>query len=387
MRRRTFLKAGLATALGGWLGLGSSQPRPFTVGTSVSRSGPYADYAPAIERALRMWAEEVEDAVGFGGRGARLIVRDDASDPARARRIFEEVSSDVHAFIAPYGSRLTEAVMPVARSAGTPLLAPSAGNRALWKTPSTWSAQILNPTDTMLWSSLELAAGRRWGSVALVHRDDPFSESVVAGALGRAAEIGLDVQLHRRYRSSSEAHAALAAVDAGLLIAMGFQPGGPGFGFLEDARMVAEIAAGSPPRAERIHLGIAPADPGFADAIAGNAHGVLGTTGWRPYLPTPGNEAFGRRFHERWGTEPDTHAAQAYAAGELLVRAFRRQGSIAPGGLRDALFRIDAETVFGRFAVAPSGLQTGKENAVVQWQEGRPEVVYPPRYRTAPLQG
>ena len=387
MRRRTFLKAGLATALGSWLGFGSSQPRPFTVGTSVSRSGPYAEFAPAIERALRLWAEEVDDAVGFGGRGARLIVRDDASDPERARGVFEELVPGVDALIAPYGSRLTEAVMPVAASAATPLLAPSAGDRALWAASSRWSIQILNPTDTMLWSSLELAAGNRWGSVALVHRDDPFSESVATGALGRAAEIGLDVQLRRRYRSSSEARAALADVDAGLLIAMGFQPDGPGFGFLEDARMLTEIAAESPPRAERIHLGIAPADPGFADAIAGDARGVLGTTGWRSYLPTPGNEAFGRRFRERWGTDPDTHAAQAYAAGELLVRAFRRQGSIEPVGLRDALFTIDAETVFGRFAVAPSGLQTGKENAVVQWQEGRPEVVCPPRYRTAPLHG
>ncbi len=106
-------------------------------------------------------------------------------------------------------------------------------------------------------------------------------------------------------------------------------------------------------------------------------------------MPTPGNAAFVRTYRRRWGAPPDAHAAQGYAVGELYRQAWSRSAQAAaavePGAVRDALFSLDTETVFGRYRVGETGLQTAKTNAVIQWQRGRPVVVWPRRYATGDL--
>lgn len=391
MKRRIFLKGVLGASAWWVVGTsaaqnGPSTTRPFTVGTTVSRTGRYSSFAKPIEQALVLWADEVEGAGGFGGRGVKLRILDDASDPVRAEEAFRELARDADALIAPYGSRLTEAVLPVVEQAEIPCIAPSAGSRRLWEEPRRWLVQLLNPIDTTFASTLALAAGRGVSSVALLHRDDAFSDPVMDGASRHATEAGLQVSGRYRYDTSEEAMSAMRSVDAELLLATGFRSGGQGFGFLDDALMLHAAFRTVRSDVRLASLGIGAADREFGTMVHMDPDGVLGTTGWRPYLPTPGNRSFISSYTARWGDPPDTHSAQAHAAGEVLEAAFRVHVDGEADTLRDALFALDIETVFGRYRVDDSGLQIGKTNAVVQWRGREPGVVYPDRYATAGLQ-
>lgn len=379
-----------------------SAPRPWIVAGTVSRSGRFAPLGVPAERAARTWAERLDSAAGLAGRRVLLRLEDDRSDPDEVRARYPSLAHEADVLLAPYGSALTRWAIEAAERVGVPLLAPTAGDAELWAAPRRWSVQVLNPTGTMLHETVQLAARHGLSSVGFLHRDDPFSRQLVSGAVTRAEALDLRVAERRTFSSERGARRAAAGMPGELLVATGYRPGGRGAGFLDDARLLygALRAAGVRPR--MLSLGIGAADEAFARELGPDADGALGTTGWRPYLPTPGSERFARAYRDRWGELPDTHAAQAYAALELYARAVEggesrdapphlsgegRGRNAERARVRDALFDMDVETVFGRYRVDAHGRQVGKTNAVVQWQEGRPVVLAPERYRTGALAG
>lgn len=396
MRRRAFLAALLATAaktFGGVIGPARAA-RPLIVGGTVSLSGDFAAFGEPVRRALTLWREQINASGGVAGVQVELAVEDDRSDADQAQRLFTRLATASDLLIAPYGSWLTDAVLPVIEETGRPCVAPSAGDPELWSEDRAWLVQLLNPADTMLNSTFDAAKQAGLRSAAFLHRRDPFSSAVTEGAARYARALGFEVRAILPYEREAEARAAaraLAALPAADVVAgMGFRPGGAGSGFVEDALLQLEAlgTAGVEPRL--LCLGIGAASPSFAEAAGREAEAVVGSTGWRPYLAAPGNRAFVAAYTERWGEAPDVHAAQGYAVGEILARAWTRaaegRGHPALDRVREGLFALDTETVFGRFRVNRQGLQVAKTNALVQWRAGRIKVVWPERYADAGLE-
>ena len=91
------------------------------------------------------------------------------------------------------------------------------------------------------------------------------------------------------------------------------------------------------------------------------------------------------------GAELSYHSAAAYAACQLLVEAMHRSGSIDGEKVRDAILKLDLNTVFGAFKVNQDGLQTAHKMLIFQWQDGKKVIVWPdelapgkPRFPTPP---
>ena len=66
-------------------------------------------------------------------------------------------------------------------------------------------------------------------------------------------------------------------------------------------------------------------------------------------------------------------------------------GSLDSDRLREAILRVDRNTVFGRFKVDRDGLQIGHRMLLFQWQDGKKVIVWPeelapgkPRFPTPP---
>ena len=79
------------------------------------------------------------------------------------------------------------------------------------------------------------------------------------------------------------------------------------------------------------------------------------------------------------GTEVDYPLVQAYAAGVVAQRCVEEAGKLEPRALREAAVSLDFSTFYGRFRIDPStGQQTGRSPLIVQWQQGRKVVVWPP---------
>ena len=131
--------------------------------------------------------------------------------------------------------------------------------------------------------------------------------------------------------------------------------------------------------------------PAFHEALGRDAEFVYGASQWEPDLVTlragglvpiarqyPG----AREFVEAYRTEfPDAelsyHSAQGYGGCQVLMEAIRRAGSVDGDKLRDAILKLDFNTVFGAFRVDQRGMQIAHRNVLFQWQDGKKVIVWP----------
>jgi branched-chain amino acid transport system substrate-binding protein len=91
------------------------------------------------------------------------------------------------------------------------------------------------------------------------------------------------------------------------------------------------------------------------------------------------------------GADLSFHAAANYGACQVLTEAVRRAGSPDREKIRDAILKLDFNTVFGAFKVDPGGFQIAHKLVIFQWQDGKKVIVWPeelapgkPRFPTPP---
>ena len=91
--------------------------------------------------------------------------------------------------------------------------------------------------------------------------------------------------------------------------------------------------------------------------IAGNAaERAITFTNWEITADTPGNPAFVQNYRTKYGVEPNTFAAQSYAAAYILAEAISKAQSTDSTVIRDALANIrEFDTVLGKFSFDGSG--------------------------------
>ena len=90
--------------------------------------------------------------------------------------------------------------------------------------------------------------------------------------------------------------------------------------------------------------------------IAGAAaEGTATSIGWRAAIDTPMNRAFVQKYTERYGTEPNTWAAQSYATLHILAAAIAEVGSTEAVAVKETLAVVDMESVLGQFSFNADG--------------------------------
>lgn len=387
-RRQTLVGLGLVAS-------GCTQPtrilndkQAVTIGGSLPLTGALKSIGSQLYRGLRLWGDVVGDRDGLAGRSVQLNIVDDEANPDIARDAYRSLVEDSHLLVSPYGSRLTEAVIEIIEDAEIPCIAHTAGNRSLWNPGRDWTVQMLNPVDTFLHPPLDAASRHGADSVSFIYRDDDFTPRTIEGAKERASQRKISIRDDIVYTSVDALDQAMRQIledPPDVIIGSGFQPGEAGGGFLPDALALARAYGQSAGDTNLINWSIGASFPAFAERLPDLAELATGVTGWKTYIEYPGNAAFIERYTDQWGDPPDAHAAQGYATGQLFEAAADTASTLQPGSLRDALFELRTETVFGRYRVDRRGVQTGKTNVVVQWQQNEPVVVWPERWRVGNL--
>jgi branched-chain amino acid transport system substrate-binding protein len=145
--------------------------------------------------------------------------------------------------------------------------------------------------------------------------------------------------------------------------------------------------------------------PKFYEAVGRDAEFVYGTTFWEPELVElragglipiarqyPGAREFVGSYKKEFpGADLSFHSAYGYGGCQILVEAIRRAGSLDHEKPRDAILKMDHNTVFGAFRVDQDGLQIAHKPLLFQWQDGKKVIVWPeelapgvPRFPTPP---
>jgi ABC-type branched-subunit amino acid transport system substrate-binding protein len=209
--------------------------------------------------------------------------------------------------------------------------------------------------------------------VVIVNADTVFGREVAQGAAVAARRLGF------RSRSVTfrpgRARDVLAQVSAGDVLLSA--------GSFDDDVAIAQWASQCGWRA--VGLVAAGVDE-LRHAIGDRVEGLYGPCQWfddgtDDPADGPNSEWFSQCYRDANGAEPSYPTAAAFAAGVLWQRCVKEAGTVESLAVLAASQRLDTTTLFGRFRVDPvTGVQTGHQIRVVQWQGGQRVLVdRPPR--------
>jgi branched-chain amino acid transport system substrate-binding protein len=145
--------------------------------------------------------------------------------------------------------------------------------------------------------------------------------------------------------------------------------------------------------------------PQFYQMLGRGAEFVYGPSQWEAELVAlragglipiarqyPGAREFVESHRKEFpGADLSYHSAAGYGGCQVLMEAIRRAGSLDSEKVRDAILKMDLNTVFGAFKVDGDGFQIAHKMVIFQWQDGKKVIVWPeelapgkPRFPTPP---
>jgi branched-chain amino acid transport system substrate-binding protein len=267
------------------------------------------------------------------------------------------------------------------------MVAPTIGTTSFFKQGRKFIFMVYSPAEVYLEGFVELVARNGLKTIALINEDSIFPPAVVRGASELARKRGLRVVFTGAYpKGTTDFSAILTRVRATTPDALGAVT------YFDDAVAITRQLKGLNlnPRMYAATIGVG--QPDFYKQLGRNAEFVYGPSQWEPEFVTiragglipiarqyPGArefvEAHGREYP---GADLSYHTAAGYAGCQVLTEAVKRAGSLDREHVRDAILKLEFNTVFGAFKVDPDGLQIGHRMVTIQWQDGKRVIVWPP---------
>ena len=376
--------------------------KPIRIGATLAQTGVYAVPGQNQLRGYQLCAKYVNDKGGVLGRKLQLVIYDDGSDPVTAVGLYERlVTRDrVDLVLGPFSSNISEAVADVSEKYRMPMVAPVAAAVSIYRKGRKFIYSMLPPVEVYHEGLIDMAVTRDLRSVAVINNDELSAKAGAQGTIELAKKRGLQVvfvDVHPL--GSTDFSTTLTKIRAANPDVVG------GFTRFQDAVAIIRQMKSLNVNPRMVGLTVGVDTIKFYEELGRDAEFVYGATAWVPELVElragglipiarqyPGAREFVQSYKREFpGADSSYHSAAGYGGCEILVEAIRRAGALDSDKLREAILRIDRNTVFGRFKVDPDGVQIGHKMLTVQWQEGKKVIVWPeelapgkPRFPTPP---
>jgi len=392
----------LATPLWIWmLATGDAQP-PLRIGASIAQTGPYAAPGQNQLRGYRLCVKHTNEKGGVLGRKLELVVEDDRSQPATAARIYEKLIAQdrVDAILGPYASPITEAVADVNEKHRMPMVATQGATTSTYRKGRKFVFMVPSAAEVYLEGIVDMAAKRGLKTIAVIGEDMLFAKAVAQGTVELARKKGLEVVFVAAYpRGTPDFTAILTrvrAANADVLAAATY---------FEDAVAITRQLKQLDVNPKMFAVTVGGALLKFYEELGRGAEFVYGAAQWEPELVKlragglipiarqyPGAREFFDAYQKEFpGADFSYHSAGGYGGCQILVEAIKRAGSLDGEKIRDAILKMDLNTVYGGFKVDPDGFQIAHKMVTFQWQDGKKVIVWPdelapgkPRFPTPP---
>jgi len=371
----------------GLAAVAEAQP-PIRIGTSASKTGAYAALGQNQLRGYQLCVKHANEKGGVLGRKLELVVEDDQSQAATAIRIYERLITQdkVDLVLGPYGSPMTVPVINLTEKYRMPMVAPTLGTTSIFKEGRKFIFMVYSPGEVYLEGFVELVARNGLKTIALINEDSIFPHAVVKGASELAKKRGLQVVFAETYpKGTTDFSAILTRVRATTPDAFGAAT------YFDDSvaitRQMKELNLN--PRMYAATIGVG--QPEFYKRLERTAEFVYGPSQWEPEFVTiragglipiarqyPGAREFVEAHHREYpGADLSYQTAAGYAGCQVLTEAVKRAGSLDREKIRDAILKLDFNTVFGAFKVDKDGFQIAHKMVTFQWQDGKRVIVWP----------
>lgn len=353
---------------------------PITIGVSLGLTGRYSAMALQQEHGFELWQKDVNRSGDILGKQVQLLIRDDKSDPEIAKKLYRNMidNDKVDFCFGPYSTGLTAAVLPITEKRRVPLLISGGAGDSLWAKQYRYAVGVFTPASQYTTGFFELLVKANLDNIAIVYADDPFSQDLAKGALVQAKRYGFKVvcaaSLQQGGQTIEDILRRVRASGARVLIVCGH---------LRAAVRMRLSMKRLDWRPAAFYASVGPDLPAFDEKLADEANLVFSTTLWDPQVRFPGARRFWNEFVAAFHQAPDYHAALAYAAGQVLSAAINNAGCIDRQEVKNALYRLDTMTIIGRYGIDRTGKQMRQQTYILQWQDGKPQIVWPITVRTA----
>ncbi len=365
------------------------------VGIPVSLSGQFNLQGRQTLAGIQAWVDDVNGAGGLAVREeahtVELVYRDDESRRSRAADTTHELIRDdrVDLLVGPYSAVLTNAAADVAQSHGRLLWNQGGASPLVYQRGNPWVVGILTPADEYLSGLLQAVreVTPNASTVGVLRAATGAFPRDVASGVERSAEEGdfrrvFSLEFDADTYDFSYLVEAVRANPPDVLVVAGR--------FQNDLD-IAEILAEAAPDLGAVAVVAAGVDA-FRERLDPRAENFIGPSQWEPEVG--GQPDYGPTVTEvqrslNWAGQAviDYPMAQAYAVGVVIQRCIQGCGSLDDQDLREAAASLNFTTFYGRFRIDPeTGRQVGKASLLVQWQQGRKVVVWPPEYRQGELE-
>jgi len=360
---------------------------PIRIGASLSQTGPYAELGQNRLRAYQLCIKDANQKGGVLGRKIELVVEDDQSNAKIAAEIYERLITQrkVNAVLGPYSSPITDAVASVTEKHRLPLLA-LAATASMYKKGREFIFMVPPPAEVFLEGLIDLAAKRGLKSVMIVYEDTLFPKSVALGAVEFAKKRGLQLVGLEAYPKAQTNFVPLLdkirELNPDVLAAATY---------FEDAVAITQQMRKQNVNVKMFGVTVGGDLPKFQSTLGKDAEFVYGAAQWQPELVTlragglvpiarqfPGAQEFVESYQKAFpGADISYHSASGYGGCQLLLAAIKAANSTDGDKVRDAILKMDMNTVFGGFRVDATGVQTAKKMVMFQWQDGKKIIVWP----------
>ena len=367
---------------------------PIKIGASIATTGVNAAQGQNQLRGYQLCVKHTNDKGGVLGRKIELIVEDDKSQPATAVRIYEKLITEVKvdAILGPYSSGITDTVANVTEKHKMPMLAPNASTTSIYKKGRKFIFSMNPSAEVHLEGLIDLAAKKGLKTVAVINGDELYPRTTTQGAIELAKKKGLQVVFVESYPKVSTDFSALLgkvrAANPDLLVAGTY---------FEDAVAITRQMKTLNVNLKMTGMTVGVDSLKYYELVGRDAEFIYGSTLWLPELVDlragglipiarqyPGAREFVESHKKEFpGADLSFHTAGGYGGCQVLVEAVKRAGSLDGGKVRDAILKMDYNTVYGAFRVDPDGVQIAHKALMFQWQDGKKTIVWPEELTSA----
>jgi len=330
--------------------ISSRQPSsraPLRVGACLSLTGRFARFGRQAARGLEAWRGLADNVV--------LVIEDDESSLARLAAVLPAVAGRCDILLGPYSTRLMRAAGPVAADYGWLLWNHGGSGDDVEGAHPGHVVSVLTPATRYAEPFLRHLAGSQPAArLSVRHGKGPFGRQVAEGALAAARQLGI------RVLPGTPEPADLPG-EWGLLCAGTFE---------EDVEAVRR--ARSLPDPPDVICAVAAGVREFGQAVA-DARGIFGVGQWLP--GTGGRCDLGPAeadFLAACAAIPDYPAVQAAAAAVIATHCAELAGGTGAEALWQAALGLRTRTLFGGFAIDPTGVQVGHDATLARWTADGP---------------
>jgi branched-chain amino acid transport system substrate-binding protein len=357
------------------------------VGVVLPLTGAEAKFGEIEKRSFDMALEEINAQGGIKGEPLELIVEDDTGRPDVGRSVVEKlITKDKVVMVGGgYSSSVTYAVAGVCQQNKMPFLVNTGAADNI--TSSGWDYIFrLNPPVSEYAGAIEsmLTEVIKPKTVAILHENTLFGTSGAKSFDETCKKLGYKVLLKEGYESGGIDFKPILVkvrqLNPDILYMVSY---------VMDASLLMKQAKELKLTPKMFIGGAAGFTlPEFAKNAEIASDKVVSATLWHQILGYPEAMPYFNKYVKKYKQDTEYHGAEAYAAAYVIADVLKRAKSYSSADIKEALAATDMMTAFGPVKFISYGKMKNQNKLstyVVQWIDGRLELVWPANLATKKL--